>query len=115
MKKYWKYIKPILIGILVLVILYFVIVLFTKKPQISDNSSKKLDSLTNVINLAEDSIIISKNIIVNLKDSIEVLQQDKNKINTKINNITTYYETKINNVDHYNNDSLEKFFTNRYH
>lgn len=110
--KHWR---TILMIIFAIVVLYWMFFIMTPNSKLAEETYKKIDSLNHNIDSLEtmnkqlDSVLINyTNQIVEIDKSIDRIKNEK----TIIKEI--YHET-INNVDNYNGNQLDSFFTNRYY
>jgi len=110
-----KIIKEILIISLILFIAYWMVFQLTPASDMSEQVYKKIDSLNhNIDSLTEQnkkldsSISVYTNQIYELDKSIDKIKNEK----TTIKEI--YHET-ITNVDNYNGNQLDSFFSKRYY
>jgi peptidoglycan hydrolase CwlO-like protein len=110
-KKYWKITSYVIGG---LIIMYWMIYLFTPKPNIPSNYINTIDSLTkenNNIKKQQDSLI--NTVKINLEKVAE-LQYKINNIKERIIITREYYHNTQQQVDKYNNSQLDSFFKKRY-
>jgi hypothetical protein len=111
LSKYKKQIAYIIVG---LVLLYGVIWLATRKPQMPTDYRAAIDSLTKA-----NTLLIEKQ--NQLDSTIRVYENKINIIDSKINNIKVketiikeYHHEIIQQVSHYNATQIDSFFKKRY-
>ena len=109
-----KYKKQIAYTIVGLFLLYGIIWLATRKPQIPADIKATLDSLNNV-----NKVLIEHQ--KQIDSTIHVYEAEVHKVDFEINNIkekTTiikeYYHDVSQQVDHYNATQVDSFFKTRY-
>lgn len=109
-----KYLKPALYTIGGFVLLYALIWIFTRKPQMPAEYKTAIDSLTKAnAALAEQQ--------KQLDNTIHIYEGKVNEVDSQIHNIkekTTivkeYHHEIIQQVSHYNATELDNFFKTRY-
>jgi uncharacterized protein YdcH (DUF465 family) len=108
------YIKPITYTVVGLIVLYGVIYLFTRKPQMPAEYKAAIDSLNKV-----NAILIEKQ--NQLDSTIRVYESEVKAIDTKISSIkekTTvikeYYHEISQQTSHYNAAQVDSFFKSKY-
>lgn len=88
------------------------------KTSIQDDNIKQntaiIDSLKQVITKLESNQIKYDSLIIDLKDSLLVLDSQLNKNELKIKELRKKYNEKINNISDYSSEQLREFLTNRY-
>jgi len=111
LSKYKKQIAYVIVG---LVLLYGVIWLATRKPQMPTDYRAAIDSLTKA-----NTLLIEKQ--NQLDSTIRVYENKINIIDSKINNIKVketiikeYHHEIIQQVSHYNATQIDSFFKKRY-
>jgi len=111
LKKYWQ---KILIGVGVFAIIYLLILILTKKPEMSELDKYKLEQL-------DKHIGELKNLQKSLNDSINSYNQKVKDIDKKISNIkiekkevNNYYFQKKEEIKNLNNKQLDSLFKKRY-
>jgi septal ring factor EnvC (AmiA/AmiB activator) len=110
-KRNFKYIVQISFA---LFILYWVIFIMTPTTKMSEETSKKLDSLNLLIQkTSEEQKKLDSN-IANFNKEIENIDNNISKIKTERTIIKEYYHEKINDVDNYTDDEIDSFFAVRY-
>lgn len=110
-----KYAKDIITIVFLLIILYCMYFILIPSSKLAEETYNKIDSLNSHIdsletinNKLDSQIVIYNNQITEIDKSIDRIKNEK----TIIKEI---YHEKINNVDNYNVNQLDSFFTERYY
>ncbi len=75
---------------------------------------QRVDSLTVEIEKVQNERILLDNNIINLNDSLHVLQNDILAKETKIKKLKSEYAKKINYINNFTSNDVTEYFTNRY-
>ena len=110
-----KSIKPILIGIAILFTAYWIFFVLTPNSELAEQTYKKIDSLNNNIKVLEEAQKKLDSNITNFNNQITELDKGIDRIKNQKETIKEIYHETINNVDNYNGNQLDSFFTNRYY
>ena len=109
-----KHYQKILIILGVVILTYFLILLFTKKPQMSELDKYKLNEIN-------QNIEKLKNLQNTLNDSLFVYQEKIDQIDNKINNIkietnqvNNYYTQKKEEIKNSTNKQIDSLLRGRY-
>lgn len=101
--------------VLIVIVFFLIGYIFTQdKPDYVKDYSDKIEALECKI----DSLHSKNSVLVNQSDSLKLKISSYNKeikvLNSRIYVIKKQTQQKINNVDSFGNDELERFFSERY-
>jgi hypothetical protein len=109
-----KYKKQIIYVIVGLVLLYGVIWLATRKPQMPTDYRAAIDSLTKANTLLIEKQNQLDSTIRVYKNKIDIIDSKINNIKVKETIIKEYHHEIIQQVSHYNAAQIDSFFKKRY-
>ncbi len=108
----------ILIAIIMLMTIALTYMFMSRNDQgvmIQDKQlQQRVDSLTVEIEKVQNERILLDNNIINLNDSLHVLQNDILAKETKIKKLKSEYAKKINYINNFTSNDVTEYFTNRY-
>lgn len=110
-----KYLKNILIVSFALIVLYWLMFVLTPASKLAEETYKKIDSLNHNIDSVEAINRSLDSQLVNYNTQILEIDKSIDRIKNQKETIKEIYHETINNVDHYDNSQLDKFFTDRYY
>jgi hypothetical protein len=108
------YIKPITYTVVGLIVLYGIIYLFTRKPQIPAEYKAAIDSLNkaNAILSAEQKKLDST--ITTYETKVDEVDIQIDNIKEKTTIVKEYHHEVIQQVNHYDATQVDSFFKSRY-
>ena len=106
--------KIILYIAIALIILYYSILIFTSKPQVTLEFQRRLDSLTLVTTQLQHQQKFYDSIISTSELKVKQLDERLDSIKEKTIIIKEYYHEKSTAADSYTNTQLDSFFAKRY-
>lgn len=110
--KHWR---TILMVIFAIVVLYWMFFIMTPNSKLAEETYKKIDSLNNNIKVLEEAQKKLDSNINNFNNQITELDKGIDRIKNQKETIKEIYHETINNVDNYNGNQLDSFFTKRYY
>ena len=110
--KYWKTILTIIFAIIVLYWMFFIM---TPNSKLAEETYKKIDSLNHNIDSLETMNKQLDSVLINYTTQIVEIDKSIDRIKNEKTIIKEIYHETINNVDNYNGNQLDSFFTNRYY
>ena len=110
-----KTIKTILIVSFFIFIAYWIVFEITPASDITDRIYNKIDSLNhNIDSLTNQNKKLDSAILI-YTNQIDMLDSSINKIKNQKTIIKEIYHETISNVDNYNGNQLDSFFSKRYY
>lgn len=110
-----KYLKNILFLIFAVVVLYWMFFIMTPNSKLAEETYKKIDSLNHNIDSVET---INKKLdsqLIHYNTQISQIDSGIDRIKNQKTIIKEIYHEKINDVDNFNSNQLDEFFTKRYY
>lgn len=109
-----KLVKYVCITLLGLFIMYYMILLFTPKPQMPTDLKNQIDSLTNVNKILIERQKQTDSLIKIYETKIESVDAKIDNIKEKTTIIREYYHEVGQKVDKYTPTQVDSFFKARY-
>jgi len=106
--------KTILAGLFGLFILYWIMFVLTPKMNMSVQEKATIDSLNNLIIEMHKSQQILDDKIDGIKEEINEVDKDIDKINRQKTIVKEIYHEKITRASNFTEPELDSFFTDRY-
>jgi hypothetical protein len=110
-----KTVKTIIITAFVLFMAYWIIFVLTPSSKLAEETYKKIDSLNHNIDSLQKANKILDSTLIKYTNEISEINKSIERIKNEKTIIKEIYHEKITNVDHYDNNQLDSFFTNRYY
>lgn len=110
-----KYLKNILFVVFAVVVLYWMFFIMTPNSKLAEETYKKIDSLNHNIDSVENINRHLDSQIVNYNTQISQIDSGIDRIKNQKTIIKEIYHEKINDVDNFNSNQLDEFFTKRYY
>jgi len=110
--KHWRTILTIIFAI---VVLYWMFFIMTPNSKLAEETYKKIDSLNHSIDSLENTNKKLDSVLINYTSQISEIDKSIDRIKNEKTIIKEIYHETINNVDNYNGNQLDSFFTNRYY
>ena len=110
--KHWKTILTVIFAI---VVLYWMFFIMTPNSKLAEETYKKIDSLNHNIDSLETMNRQLDSVLINYTSQIGEIDKSIDRIKNEKTIIKEIYHETINNVDNYNGNQLDSFFTNRYY
>lgn len=110
-----KHLKTILTVIFAIVVLYWMFFIMTPNSKLAEETYKKIDSLNHNIDSLETMNRQLDSVLINYTSQIGEIDKSIDRIKNEKTIIKEIYHETINNVDNYNGNQLDSFFTNRYY
>lgn len=110
-----KYLKNILFVIFAVVVLYWMFFIMTPNSKLAEETYKKIDSLNHSIDSVENINRHLDSQLVNYNTQISEIDRGIDRIKNEKTIIKEIYHEKINDVDNFNSNQLDEFFTKRYY
>lgn len=107
-------VKPFVFLILILLIVWSIYFIITPAFEINKDSLKKIDSLNNTILLIEQEQHKIDSQLLKYNKEIDKIDDNISNIKNEKTIIREIYHEKINNVNTYNTNQLDSFFSSRY-
>jgi hypothetical protein len=109
-----KLIKYICLGLLGLVVIYYMIFLFTPKPQMPTDYKNKIDSLSTINSYLVEKQKQTDSLIKAYETKVDLVDVKINNIKEKTTIIREYYHEIGQKVDKYTPTQIDSFFKVRY-
>jgi vacuolar-type H+-ATPase subunit I/STV1 len=87
----------------------------TPNSKLAEETYKKIDSLNHNIDSLETMNRQLDSVLINYTSQIVEIDKSIDRIKNEKTIIKEIYHETINNVDNYNGNQLDSFFTNRYY
>ena len=110
-----KHLRTILTVIFAIVVLYWMFFIMTPNSKLAEETYKKIDSLNHNIDSLETMNRQLDSVLINYTSQIGEIDKSIDRIKNEKTIIKEIYHETINNVDNYNGNQLDSFFTNRYY
>ena len=110
--KHWRTILTVIFAI---VVLYWMFFIMTPNSKLAEETYKKIDSLNHNIDSLETMNKELDSVLINYTSQIVEIDKSIDRIKNEKTIIKEIYHETINNVDNYNDNQLDSFFTNRYY
>ena len=110
--KHWRTILTLIFAI---VVLYWMFFIMTPNSKLAEETYKKIDSLNHNIDSLETMNRQLDSVLINYTSQIGEIDKSIDRIKNEKTIIKEIYHETINNVDNYNGNQLDSFFTNRYY
>ena len=110
--KHWRTILTVIFAI---VVLYWMFFIMTPNSKLAEETYKKIDSLNHNIDSLETMNKQLDSVLINYTNQIGEIDKSIDRIKNEKTIIKEIYHETINNVDNYNDNQLDSFFTNRYY
>jgi len=110
-----KTIKTILIAAFILFMTYWILFVLPTNSKVAVETYQKIDSLSHSIDSLEVENKKLDSTIVNYTHHIDAIDNSIGRIKNEKTIIKEIYHETIINVDNYNSNQLDSFFTNRYY
>ena len=110
--KHWRTILTVIFAI---VVLYWMFFIMTPNSKLAEETYKKIDSLNHNIDSLETMNRQLDSVLINYTSQIGEIDKSIDRIKNEKTIIKEIYHETINNVDNYNGNQLDSFFTNRYY
>jgi hypothetical protein len=109
-----SYIKPALYTVAGLIVLYFIILLATRKPQIPIEYKNAIDSLTKANAALQQKQIKLDSTITSYENKVDQVDIQIDNIKEKTTIVKEYHHEVIQQVNHYDATQVDSFFKARY-